>query len=102
MELLANISTEEFMRSLKQFIAKRGQAVKSYSDNAQTLVTAARRIQKNSESEKVNDLLAKNNIECNIGRNIERQLNLSKAPLRGGQYEGLIGLVKPSMYKVLR
>ena len=87
------MSTEEFMRSLKHFIARRGKPEKIYSDNAKTFEAAARRIQKISRSEEVNNLLAKNNITW--------QFNLSKTPWWGGQYERLIGLVKQSMYKVI-
>ena len=93
LELLPNMSTEEFMRSLKHFIVRRGKPEKIYSDNAKTFEAAARRIQKISRSEEVINLLAKNNITW--------QFNLSKAPWWGGQYERLIGLVKLSMYKVI-
>lgn len=93
LELLPNLSTDEFMRSLKQVIARRGKAEKIYSDNAKTFVAAAERIQKISKSEEVNDFLAKNNITW--------LFNLSKAPWWGGQYERLIGVVKQSLYKVI-
>lgn len=93
LELLPNMSTEEFMRSLKQVVARRGKPEKIYSDNAKTFVAAAKRIRKISRSEQVNDFLAKNNITW--------QFNLSKAPWWGGQYERLIGLVKQSLYKVI-
>lgn len=92
LELLPNLSTEEFMRILKQVIARRGKPEKIYSDNAKTFVAAAKRIQKISKSEQVNDFLAKNDITW--------QFNLSKAPWWGGQYERLIGIVKQSLYKV--
>jgi hypothetical protein len=87
------MSNEEFMRSLKQVIARRGKPEKVYSDNAKTFVAAANRIRKISKSEQVNDFLAKNNITW--------QFNLSKAPWSGGQYERLVGLVKQSLYKVI-
>jgi hypothetical protein len=87
------MSTEEFMRSLKRVIARRGKPEKIYSDNAKTFVAAANIIRKISKSELVNDFLAKNNITW--------QFNLSKAPWWGGQYERLVGLVKQSLYKVI-
>jgi hypothetical protein len=71
------MSTEEFMRSLKRVIARRGKPEKIYSDNAKTFVAAANRIREISKSELVNDFLAKNNITW--------QFNLSKAPLWGSQ-----------------
>jgi hypothetical protein len=87
------MSTEEFMRSLKRVIARRGKPEKVYSDNAKTFVATANRIRKISKSELVNEFLAKNNITW--------RFNLSKAPWWGGQYERLVGLVKQSLYKVI-
>ena len=93
LELLPNLSTDEFMGSLKQVIAKRGKPENIYSDDAKTFVAAAKRIQKISKSEHLNDFLAKNNITW--------QFNLRKAPWRGGHYKRLIGIVKQSSYKVI-
>ena len=53
------MSTVEFMKSLKQFIARRGKPEKIYSDNAKTFITVVRRIQKTSKRKEVNNLLEK-------------------------------------------
>ena len=93
LEVVPDLSTEEFMHSFKRFIARRGKPDKVYSDNAKTFVAAAKRVRKISKDDQVNDYLARNNIKW--------QFNLSKAPWWGGQYERLIGLVKQSFYKVV-
>ena len=81
------------MESFNFFIARRGEPDKIYSDNAKTFVAAAKRLRKILEADEFHDYLARNKVKW--------QLNLSKAPWRGGQYERLIGLVKKSLYKVL-
>ena len=93
LEMLPDMSTEEFMHSFKKLVARRGKPDKVYSDNAKTFVAAAKRVRKISKDEQVHDYLAKNNIKW--------QFNLSKAPWWGGQYERLIGLVKQAFYKVV-
>ncbi len=93
LEVVPDLSTEEFMHSFKRFIARRGKPDKVYSDNAKTFLAAAKRVRKISKDDQVNDYLARNNIKW--------QFNLSKAPWWGGQYERLIGLVKQSFYKVV-
>ncbi|XP_046862768.1 uncharacterized protein LOC124456341 [Xenia sp. Carnegie-2017] len=93
LEMLPDMSTEEFMHSFKKLVARRGKPDKVYSDNAKTFVAAAKRVRKISKYGQVHDYLAKNNIKW--------QFNLSKAPWWGGQYERLIGLVKQAFYKVV-
>jgi hypothetical protein len=93
LEVLPDLSTEEFMYSFKRFIARRGKPDKVYSDNAKTFVAAAKRVRKISKDDHINDYLAKNNIKW--------QFNLSKAPWWGGQYERLIRLVKQAFYRVV-
>ncbi|XP_046846737.1 uncharacterized protein LOC124440388 [Xenia sp. Carnegie-2017] len=77
LEMLPDMSTEEFMHSFKKLVARRGKPDKVYSDNAKTFVAAAKRVRKISKDEQVHDYLAKNNIKW--------QFNLSKAPWWGGQ-----------------
>ena len=93
LEILPDLSTDEFIYNFKRFIARRGKPDKVYSDNAKTFVPAAKRVRKITKDEQVNDYLARNNIKW--------QFNLSKAPWWGGQYERLIGLVKQAFYKVV-
>ena len=42
LDVLPNMETPEFLRSLKRFIARRGRPRKIYSDNARTFVGAAK------------------------------------------------------------
>ena len=84
-------TTEEFIRALKLFIARRGRPQKIYSDNAKTFTAAAKWIKNVVNSEKFNDFLAQHKIQW--------QFNLSRAPWWGGQFERLIGITKNTLYK---
>ena len=63
LEVLPDLSTNEFMYSFKMFIARRGKLDKVYSDNAKTFIAAAKRVRKISKDDQVNDYLARNNIK---------------------------------------
>ena len=91
-DVVTEMTTEEFMARLKAFITRRGRPKVIYSDNAKTCQSAASRIKRILHSEKLNDLLARNEIKW--------KFNLSRAPRWGGQYERLIGIVKQSLYRV--
>ena len=93
LELLPTLETQEFIRSLKQFVARRGRPRKIYSDNGGTFVGAARWLQITMHDEKFNDFLASNEIRW--------QFNLSRAPWWGGQFERLVGLVKRALHKTI-
>ena len=83
LEVLPNLSVEEFLRSLKRLIARRRRPEKIFSDNGKTFVAAAKWLRNIRNDEKLNNLLAKQGITW--------QFNLSRAPWWGGQYERLIG-----------
>ena len=72
MELLTSLETEEFIKSLKRFIASRGRPSKVYSNNGKTFVAAAKWLNKVRKDEKLNDLLSEQSITW--------QFNLSRAP----------------------
>ena len=91
--IVTDMTIDQFMVCLKEFIARRGRPNKIYTDNAKTFVAASKKIRKIMESEKIHNYLARNNIKW--------QFNLSKAPWWGGQFERIIGLVKQAMFKVL-
>ena len=91
LELLPTLEMDEFIRSFKRFVARRGRPTKVYSDNGSTFVGAANWLRKVMKDEKFCDFLAKNNIQW--------QFNLSRAPWWGGQFERLVGLVKRALYK---
>lgn len=93
LELLPTLETQEFIRSLKQFVARRGRPRKIYSDNGGTFVGAARWLQITMHDEKFNNFLASNEIRW--------QFNLSRAPWWGGQFERLVGLVKRALHKTI-
>jgi hypothetical protein len=93
LELLRSMETDEFMRSLRGFVARRGRPRIIYSDNATTLKAAAKLIDLINKDEKVNDFLAKNSIEW--------KFNLSRASWWGGQYERLVGVFKSAFYRTV-
>ena len=91
LELLPSLETEEFMSSLKRFIARRGRPNTFYSDNGRTFVGAAKLLKTIMADEKLQDYLA------HLG--IRWKFNLSRTPWWGGQFERLIGLVKRALHK---
>lgn len=93
LELLPNMETIEFLRSLKRFIARRGRPEKIYSDNGRTFVGAANWVKLVTQDESLNEFLARHRIKW--------QFNLSRAPWWGGQFERMVGLVKASLSKCI-
>ena len=91
LELTKTMETEEFITSLKRFIARKGRPVKIYSDNGRTFVAAAKWLWNVMQDERLHDYLAKMNIKW--------QFNLSRAPWWGGQFERMVGIVKQAFNK---
>ena len=91
LELLPDLTTTEFIHSLKKFIARRGRPRKIYSDNGKTFVAAATWLRKVMKDERFHNWLAEQRIDW--------QFNLSRAPWWGGQFERMVGLVKQALYK---
>ena len=91
LELTKTMETEEFISTLKRFIARKGRPEKIYSDNGRTFVGAAKWLRNVMQDERLHDFLAKLNIKW--------QFNLTKAPWWGGQFERMIGLVKQAFNK---
>ena len=92
-EVVTDMTVEQFIPCLKGFIARRGRQSNIYSDNAKTFISGAEKLKATLKSERFNNYLARNNIKWTF--------NLSKAPWWGGQFERIIGLVKQSLYKVV-
>ena len=90
-ELLPNQTTSEFIKLFKNLIARRGSPKIVYSDNAKIYVAAAKWIQNIKRDVLFQDSLIK--------EEIRRKFNLSRAPLWGGQFERMVGLVKHSLYR---
>ena len=91
LELTKTMETEEFISTLKRFIARKGRPEKIYSDNGRTFVGAAKWLRNVIQDERLHDFLAKLNINW--------QFNLTKAPWWGGQFERMIGLVNQAFNK---
>ena len=91
LELVPDQGVEEFIRSLKRFIARKGRPEKIYSDNGRTFIAASKWLKKITRDEQVSNYLARSNLKW--------QLNLSRGPWWGGQFERMVGLVKQSLYK---
>ncbi len=70
------MSSEEFLMSLKKFIAAGGRPKTVISDNGKTFVVAARWIRKVVRNEKLQDYLSE--------RGVKLQLNLSNATVAVG------------------
>ena len=89
LELTKPMETEEFISTLKRFIARKGRPEKIYSDNGRTFVGAAKWLRSVMQDERLHDFLAKLNIKW--------QFNLTKAPWWGGQFKRRLALsIKPS------
>ena len=93
LDLLPDLSTEEFIRSFKRLVARRGRPRKVYSDNVKTFVAAEKWVKNVMKDEKLQHWLSRNDIKW--------QFNLSRAPWWGGQFERMIGLVKQAFYKTV-
>ena len=76
LELTKTMETEEFISTLKRFIARKGRPEKIYSDNGRTFVGAAKWLRNVIQDERLHDFLAQLNIKW--------QFNLTKAPWWGG------------------
>ncbi|XP_028394878.1 uncharacterized protein LOC114519022 [Dendronephthya gigantea] len=93
LEILPDMSCEEFLMSLKRFIAARGRPKKIISDNGKTFVAASRWIKKIERNEKLHGYLNEHGVKW--------QFNLSKASWWGGMFERMVALVKQAFYKVV-
>ena len=79
---MATLETQEFLLSLRRFIARKGRPQKIYSDNGTTFVGAANWLKKVSNNEKLNQYLAENKIVW--------------------QFERMVGLMKNALHKTVR
>jgi hypothetical protein len=87
------MSCEEFLMSLKRFIAARGRPKKIISDNGKTFVAAASWMKKVVRNEKLQGYLSEHGVRW--------QFNLSKASWWGGMFERMVSIVKQALYKVV-
>ena len=81
LDVTQSLETSEFIRSLKQFIARRGRPVKIYSDNGKTFLGTEKWLKQIMHDDQVQDYLAHQNMKW--------QFNLSRPSWWGGQFERL-------------
>ena len=93
LDVLKNQTLDEFLKSLKRFIARRGRPEKIYSGNFSTFVAASTWLKKILKGESFHNFL--------VSTNIKWQFNLSRALWCVGQFERMVGIVKQALYKVI-
>ena len=94
LEIMQNMSAEQFIMALRRFISRRGKPNLIISDNAKTFQKSKEILQELFENKEVKKYLTASRIKwTNI---------LSKAPWHGSIYERLIKSVKRSLKKILR
>ena len=94
LEVMLDMSTEQFLLALRRFIGRRGTPNLLISDNAKNFKGASKFLKKLFKSSEVKQFFATKRIEWSF--------NLSKAPWYGSIYERLIKSVKRCAKKVLR
>eukprot|EP00795_Rhopilema_esculentum_P012540 gene12540-3235_t len=91
--LCKDITTEEFKRTLKWFVVRRGKPHLMVSDNAKTFQATKKWWESLQNNEEINGFLA--------SQSIKWVFNLSRAPWWGGFFERLIGVMKSAFSKVI-
>ena len=90
LELVPNLTTQVFIKSMKSLTGRRASPKIVYSDNAKTFQAGANRLTRINKDEKFHSFLS-NEI-------IAWKFNLSKASWWVGRFERLIGLTKQTLY----
>ena len=93
LQLLPDLTAEEFQHSLKLFIAKRGTPEKLVSDNGKTFVTTGKWIKKLKKNSELANYLAKNGTVW--------QFSISRAAWWRGFFERLIGIMKRTLNRTI-
>ena len=89
LQLLPDLTAEEFQHSLKLFIAKRGRPERLVSDNGKTFLAIGKWIKKLKKNTDLTNYLGKSQIVW--------QFILSRAAWWGGFFERLIGIMKRTL-----
>ena len=93
LKLCRDLSSAEFQRALKEFIARRGCPQTLVSDNGKTFVATGKWL---------STLKKDHNLASYIGAlNIRWKFNLARAPWWGGFFERLIGIMKRALSKAV-
>ena len=93
LDLVPDLSTPAFLRSLKRFAARRGLPRKIVSDNGKTFKAAAKIIQSVVRNKEVQKYMA--------GIGVEWVFNLPKAPWWGGVFERMVRSTKRCLKKII-
>ena len=93
LKLCKSMTAEEFKRSLKEFVARRGTPNKLVSDNALTFKATNQWLHSLTQDENLFNYLNTQRIEWSF--------NLARAPWWGGFYERMVGIMKASLLKVI-
>ena len=93
LKLCKDLTADEFKRTMKEFVARRGTPRMMVSDNGKTFVATSKWLKKLKKNEELTNYL--------ITQRIIWRFNLSRAPWWGGFFERLIGIMKRSLSKVV-
>ena len=93
LDIVPNLSTEAFLRSVKRFAARRGLPQRFLSDNGKTFKSAATLIKAIVTSQEVQEQF------LNLG--VEWQFNVERAPWWGGVFERMIKMTKSCLRKMI-
>jgi len=93
LELVASLSTDDFLQALRRFIARRGRPTIIYTDNGKNFIGVRNLLQK-IEWDKIKQFSAIHKIKW--------RLNPPSAPWWGGWWERLVRLIKNLLKKTLK
>ena len=93
LDIVPDLTTSAFIRSLKRFSARRGLPKRIVSDNGKTFKAAARTINAIMQHEDVKQYLS--------GRGVEWVFNIERAPGWGGFFERMVRMTKRCLKKMI-
>lgn len=93
LDLVPDLTSSSFLRSLKRFAARRGLPRRIISDNGKTFKAAAKTIQAVTNSREVQEHLA--------GLGVEWKFNVERAPWWGGIFERMVRSTKRCLKKII-
>ena len=93
LRLTPDLSAPEFIKTLKEFVARRGKPQLIISDNTRTFTATKKWLKTLVQSHKLNDYL--------VNQRTEWRFNLARAQWWGGFFERLIVIMKRSLSKAI-
>ena len=93
LRLTPDLSVPKFIKTLKEFVARRGTPKLIISDNARTFTVTKKRLKTLLQNHELNDY--------SVNQKIERQFNLDRTTWWGGFLERLIAIMKKSPSKAI-